>query len=262
MSSCPRPKLVLRRLLPLCEPRLRVVRRSGVCQYPGGPLGLDRSRDGLFQPFPCTGRRRPSSHFLGVGDHISLFEACPTFTRITACLLAELLSNPFTSKAPTDSLPPHVASIASGRSDPVCRAGLAPAEDPRSTAHASAWPSLLAADERSGETCGARLPAARPLADDRSAHRVAGQAELTAERTGLPAGRAGRSRLPAPRPDPAVCRPEAPDRPVPGQPSRSTPRPHPRVTARRRARLREAWPVRRHRAPPPGSCPSASPPAS
>ena len=28
--------------------------------YPGGPLGLDRSWDGLFQPFPCTQRRRPS----------------------------------------------------------------------------------------------------------------------------------------------------------------------------------------------------------
>ncbi len=144
VSSCPRPKRTLRRLLPLCEPRLRVVRRSGARQYSGGPLGLDRSWDGLFQPFPCTGRRRPSSHLLGVGDHISLFEACSTFTRITTCLLAELPSNPFISKAPTDSLPPHVASIASGRSDPVCRAGLAPAEDPRLfTAHASAWPSRL-----------------------------------------------------------------------------------------------------------------------
>ena len=28
--------------------------------------------------------------------------------------------------APTDSLPPHVASIADRRSDPVCRAGLDP----------------------------------------------------------------------------------------------------------------------------------------
>jgi hypothetical protein len=49
-------------------------------QYPGGPLGLDRSWDGLFQPFPCTQRRRPSPSLRKVGDHIGLFEACSTFT--------------------------------------------------------------------------------------------------------------------------------------------------------------------------------------
>ena len=48
--------------------------------YPGGPLGLDRSRDGLFQPFPRTQRLRPSLFRCKVGVHIGLFEACSTFT--------------------------------------------------------------------------------------------------------------------------------------------------------------------------------------
>ena len=48
--------------------------------YPGGPLGLDRSRDGLFQPFPRTHRLRPSLFRCKVGVHIGLFEACSTFT--------------------------------------------------------------------------------------------------------------------------------------------------------------------------------------
>ena len=46
----------------------------------GGPLDLDRSWDGLFQPFPCIQRRRPSPNRGWVGDHIGRFEACSTFT--------------------------------------------------------------------------------------------------------------------------------------------------------------------------------------
>jgi hypothetical protein len=96
-------------------------------QYPGGPLGSGRSWDSLFQLFPRHPQQhRPSLHKNKVGDHISLFEACSTFTRVTACLLAESPSDPFISKAPTDLLPPRVASIASGRSDPVAGRDLHP----------------------------------------------------------------------------------------------------------------------------------------
>jgi len=57
--------------------------------YPGGPLGSDRSWDGLFHPFPLhPQRRRPSPYWSKVGDHIGLFEACSTFTRVSACRLA------------------------------------------------------------------------------------------------------------------------------------------------------------------------------
>src|SRR5271169_343871 len=89
-------------------------------QYPGGPLGLDRSWDGLFQPFPCTQRRRPSPSSRKVGDHIRLFEACSTFTGYYGLSARRVAySDPSVSKAPTVSFPPRVASIATGWSDPV-----------------------------------------------------------------------------------------------------------------------------------------------
>jgi len=46
---------------------------------PGGPLGSDRSWDGLFEPFPCTQRRWPSPSSCRVGVDIGLFEAWSTF---------------------------------------------------------------------------------------------------------------------------------------------------------------------------------------
>ena len=45
-----------------------------------------------YSNLPCTQRRRPSPSYCKVGDHISLFEACSTFTRVTACTLAESLT--------------------------------------------------------------------------------------------------------------------------------------------------------------------------
>src|SRR5208337_3756814 len=75
--------------------------------YPGGPLSSDRSWDGLFQPFSIhPQRRRPSPSYCKVGVHIGRFEACSTFTRVTACRLAEPPSGPSVSKAPTVSFPP------------------------------------------------------------------------------------------------------------------------------------------------------------
>jgi hypothetical protein len=51
-------------------------------------------------------RLRPSPSFRKVGVHIGRFEACSTFTRVTACLLAASPSDTLFSKAPTVSLPP------------------------------------------------------------------------------------------------------------------------------------------------------------
>jgi hypothetical protein len=49
--------------------------------YPGGTVAGIAS-------LPCPLRQRPSPCYGRVGSHIMLFEACSTFTRVTACLLA------------------------------------------------------------------------------------------------------------------------------------------------------------------------------
>ncbi len=51
-------------------------------------------------------RQRPSLSLCEVGVHIGRFEACSTFTRVTACRLAESPCDPSVSKAPMASLPP------------------------------------------------------------------------------------------------------------------------------------------------------------
>jgi len=107
-------------------------------QYPGGPLGLDRSWDGLFQPFPCTQRRRPSPSLRKVGDHIRRFEACSTFTRVTACRLAESPKRPVCLEG-SDGFVSSPRRFDSYRLErPSCRVGIAPTEDQHLpfTAHA------------------------------------------------------------------------------------------------------------------------------
>jgi hypothetical protein len=49
-----------------------------------------------------------------VGVHARRFEGCSTFTRITACRLAESPCDSSFSKGSTVSVPPHVALIAAG----------------------------------------------------------------------------------------------------------------------------------------------------
>jgi hypothetical protein len=56
--------------------------------YPGGTVA------GIIS-LPWQPRRRPSPWYGRVGSHISIFEACSAFTRVTACLFAGPLFGPF-----------------------------------------------------------------------------------------------------------------------------------------------------------------------
>src|SRR5581483_7384629 len=81
--------------------RVAFVFRMQTCRhhYPGGIVaGI-----GLL---PGQRRQRPSPNVRGVGSRINHFEACSAFTRVTACLLAGLLIQPFASEASAVSLPP------------------------------------------------------------------------------------------------------------------------------------------------------------
>ena len=66
---------------------------------------------------------------------IRRFGAWSTFTRVTACRLAESPCDPPVSKAPTVLFRPRVASIATGWSDPVAGWELHPLEN--NTFHAA-----------------------------------------------------------------------------------------------------------------------------
>ena len=46
-----------------------------------------------------------------VGFRITHFEACSTFTRVTACMIAKSLEGPSTPKASTISLPPSLLRL-------------------------------------------------------------------------------------------------------------------------------------------------------
>jgi len=97
------------------------------CHYPGGIVGSDRSWDGLFHPFPCSpttaafpdyvAGRLPRLHFRGL---LSIHSRYGLSTRCTAERYMGLEGfDGFVTST--------VAPIASGRSEQVGRAGLAPA---------------------------------------------------------------------------------------------------------------------------------------
>ena len=97
------------------------------CQYPGGIVGSSRSWDGRFHPFPCSpttaafpdfmAGRLPRHHFRGLLDIHSRYGLS---TRCTAERYIGLEgSDGFVTST--------AAPIASGWSDRVSRAGLAPA---------------------------------------------------------------------------------------------------------------------------------------
>ncbi len=88
--------------------------------YPGGPLGPDRSWDGLFQPFSIhPQRQRPSPSDCKVGVHIGRFEACSTFTCVTACRLAASPKRHICLEGSDGFVTSAAAPIATGWSDPV-----------------------------------------------------------------------------------------------------------------------------------------------
>ena len=107
--------------------------------YPGGPLGLDRSWDGLFQLFPCTQRLRPSPSLCKVGDHIGLFEACSTFTGYYGLSARRSPIATHLSRRLRRFRFLHRRSDSYRLERPSCRVGFTPTEDQhltRFTAHA------------------------------------------------------------------------------------------------------------------------------
>src|SRR6516165_4763723 len=74
-------------------------------------------------------RRRPSPYTRKVGDHIGRFEACSTFTRVTACQLAEPPKRPVCLEG-FDGFVSSPRRFDSYRLErPSCRVGIAPTED-------------------------------------------------------------------------------------------------------------------------------------
>jgi hypothetical protein len=107
---------------PLGVSRVALDLRVPTCRrhYPGGPLGSDRSWDGLFHPFPLhPQRRRPSPSECEVGVHIGRFEACSTFTCVTACRLAASPKRRICLEGSDGFVTSTAAPIATGWSDPV-----------------------------------------------------------------------------------------------------------------------------------------------
>ena len=116
---------------PLGVSRVALDLRVPTCRrhYPGGPLGSDRSWDGLFHPFPIhPQRRRPSPSECEVGVHIGRFEACSTFTRVTACRLAASPERHICLEGSDGFVTSNAAPIATGWSDPVAGWELHPLE--------------------------------------------------------------------------------------------------------------------------------------
>jgi hypothetical protein len=62
--------------------------RHAVVITPVGSLGRIALGTAYSNRFPARQRRRPSPCQWRVGSHVKSFEACSTFTRVTACLIA------------------------------------------------------------------------------------------------------------------------------------------------------------------------------
>ena len=86
---------------------------------PRWPAGSDRSWDGLFQPFPFSPAAAAFPIYCRVGAHIGRFEACSTFTRVTACLLAASPKRHICLEGSDGFVTSTAAPIATGWSDPV-----------------------------------------------------------------------------------------------------------------------------------------------
>ncbi len=87
--------------------------------YPGGPLGRIARGTAYSNRFPARQRLRPSLSLCKVGIHIGRFEACSTFTRVTACLLAASPKRRICLEGSDGFVTSTAAPIATGGSDPV-----------------------------------------------------------------------------------------------------------------------------------------------
>jgi hypothetical protein len=86
-----------------------------IANTPVGPLARVASR-GRTLDCLCQGRR-PSPNNRRVGSHITAFEACSAFTRVTACGLAESLERPVFLEGFDGFVTSAAAPIATGWSD-------------------------------------------------------------------------------------------------------------------------------------------------
>src|ERR1019366_4524038 len=84
--------------------------------YPGRSDGTDS--------LVLLHRLRPSPDYRWVGSCIISFEACSAFTRVTTCRLAESPNATLSTGGFSGFVASTAAPIATGRSDPVPRAGL------------------------------------------------------------------------------------------------------------------------------------------
>ncbi len=101
---------------PCCvDLRVQTCRRH----YPGGPLGRIARGSAYSNRYPARQRLRPSPPSCRVGVHIGRFEACSTFTRVTACLLAASPKRHMCLEGSDGFVTSTAAPIATGWSDPV-----------------------------------------------------------------------------------------------------------------------------------------------
>jgi hypothetical protein len=87
--------------------------------YPGGPLGRIARGTVYSNRFLARQRLRPSPYECKVGAHMGRFEACSTFTRVTACLLAASPKRHMSLEGSDGFVTSTAAPIATGWSDPV-----------------------------------------------------------------------------------------------------------------------------------------------
>jgi hypothetical protein len=99
-----RPMVGWRSRRELVAPYAPLVCRHALVNTPVGSLSRIVRGTAYSTRFPARQRRRPSPLRNRVGAHIGRFEACSTFTRVTACRLAAPPCGTFVSRAPTVSL--------------------------------------------------------------------------------------------------------------------------------------------------------------